>query len=111
MIGGNIVGSLQVNQGVSYNIIGEQEVSWETTHELIGFLDMQGQTTNRTNYQTKLEESTHVFICDYVVLDKNVENKRMSIDGEIYEVVHIDDPMNLHQHLEIYLKYVGGQIG
>ena len=44
-------------------------------------------------------------------VDVTSENARMLIDGLIYQIMLIDDPMNLHQHLEIYLKFVGGQNG
>ena len=27
----------------------------------------------------------------------------------VYEILLIDDPMHMHEHLEIYLKYIGGQ--
>ena len=33
----------------------------------------------------------------------------MIIDGYIYDVMLIDNPMNMNKHFEIYLKYVGGQ--
>lgn len=111
MIGGNITGLLQVKKSNTKNAIGERVINWETSNELTGYLDLMGQTTNRNNFSSKIEESTHVFIGDYVKLDKKVENKRMVIEDEIYEVLLIDDPMNLHQHIEIYLKYVGGQNG
>ena len=42
-------------------------------------------------------------------VDATSENARMLIDGQVYQIQVIDDPMNMHQHLEIYLKYVGGQ--
>lgn len=38
----------------------------------------------------------------------NNENARFLIDGEKYDVLYIDDPMNLHKQLEIYLKFTGG---
>ena len=109
MIGGNIKGLLQVKNDSGRNEIGECVLSWETLHELTGFIDLMNQTTNRNKFLTKIEESTHIFICDYLAIDKKTENKRMVIDNEVYDVLLIDDPMNLHQHLEIYLKYVGGQ--
>lgn len=108
-IGGNTTGLLQVKSAISYNAIGEKELSWNTTNTLTGWLDMQSQLANRNTYYTKLEESTHIFMCDYVELDRTVENKRMLINNEVYDVLYIDDPMNLHQHLEIFLKYIGGQ--
>jgi len=42
-------------------------------------------------------------------LNKGIEDRRMLINDEVYDVLYIDDPMNLHQHLEIFLKYIGGQ--
>jgi hypothetical protein len=46
-------------------------------------------------------------MCDYVAIDRKVSNKRMVINGNVYDVLMIDNPMELNQHLEIYLKYVG----
>jgi len=37
------------------------------------------------------------------------ENSRMIVNGGVYDVKLIDDPMGLHKQLEIYLKYTGGQ--
>lgn len=111
-IGGNINALLQVKSSVSTNEIGEKVPTWATLIELIGWLDESGQSTNSNDYLTKKEESTHFFICDYFEITKDikkVENKRMLIDDEVYQVLLIDDPMNLHNHIEIYLKYVGGQ--
>jgi hypothetical protein len=42
------------------------------------------------------------------IIKITAENSRMVVDGSIYEVMVYDDPMNKHQHLEIYLRYVGG---
>ena len=109
MINGNIKALLQEKSETGINVIGERIQEWVTIIELKGFLDFQGHSTNRTTYETKLEESTHLFICDYKSFNKKAENKRMIIDNEVYDVVYIDDPMNLHQHLEIFLKYAGGQ--
>ena len=110
-IGGNITGLLQAKNGFEKNSIGEKIPKWETSNELWGFLDFMGQNTSNTrnNFKTKLEDSTHIFICDYQKLDKKAENKRMIVDEEVYDVLLIDDPMGLHEHIEIYLKYVGGQ--
>lgn len=111
MIGGNIKALLQRKNGFTTNVIGEREYSWETIQELKGFLDMQGQSTNRTNYKTQLEESTHIFICDYYPIEREIEDKRLLINNKVYELVYIDNPMELNKHLELYLKYVGGQNG
>lgn len=110
MIGGNLTAQLQTRSATK-NEIGEHVQSWETRHTLTGFLDYMSGDTPRTTYNTKLQESTHLFICDYAQLDADIdaENSRMLINGKTYDVKIIDNPMELNAHLEIYLKYTGGQ--
>lgn len=139
MIGGNTIVLFQVKDEGTKNAIGEREHIWVDVASAKGFLDLMGDGNNAkiTTYNTKIEESTHIFLCDYqsfkglsgkwvwnalnfisgkistAVLDETVdvtsENSRMLIDGKVYQIKVIDDPMGMHQHLEIYLKYVGGQ--
>jgi hypothetical protein len=110
-IGGNIVAELQIKDRFTKNAIGEKIQNWKPVNTLTGFLDYQAGDSQYQNYSSKIQESTHVFICDYVELDSAVkaENSRMIIKDERYDVLLIDDPMELHYQLEIYLKYTGGQ--
>lgn len=110
MIGGNIQAELQIKTTVK-NEIGEGVSSWKTVNVLKGFLDFSGGDAKYSTYNAKIQESTHIFICDYIELDKQAtsENSRMIVDGFVYDVKFIDNPMNLNQQLEIYLKYTGGQ--
>ena len=61
----------------------------------------------------KIQESTHVFIADYVSLDSRItaETSRMVINGKRYEILLIDNPMEMGSgsQLEFYLKFTGGQ--
>lgn len=41
----------------------------------------------------------------------NPGNSRLVVFGQTYEIMLIDDPMELHQQIEIYLKFVGGANG
>lgn len=134
MIGGNTAAELQVKTSGEKNAIGERTETWETVVELLGWLDLSGGDSKYTTYSAKIQESTHLFMCDFqsfvalssqwnpfnflngiikAELDENVdvtsENARLLIDGKVYDIMLIDDPMNLHEHLEIYLKFVGGQ--
>ena len=139
MIGGNTLALFQVKDGGKKNAIGEMEHNWVDVASSKGWLDLSGGDSKYTTYNAKIQESTHIFLCDYqtfkglsgewvwdtlnfisgeistLTSDKKVdvtsENARMLIDGLIYQIMLIDDPMNLHQHLEIYLKFVGGQDG
>jgi SPP1 family predicted phage head-tail adaptor len=106
MIGGNIQAVLQRKNGSAKNAIGERIHTWEDVQTLTGFLDLSGGNSTYSN-NAKFQDSTHVFVCDYTPIDRNPENKRMVVNGFVYDVMFIDDPMELHQHLEIILKYVG----
>lgn len=111
MIGGNITGMIQINTGTEKNEISEAVKSWADVQMITGWLDMQSGDSKYTTYNAKIKESTHVFVADYVELDSRIkeENSRMVIGGKVYDVLLIDDPMELHKQLEISLKYTGGQ--
>lgn len=71
---------------------------------------MNGEANYEMN--AKIQESTHIFLCDWFDCDAlgiTSENARIIIEGQIYSVQMIDDPMGRNQHLEVYLKYTGGQ--
>lgn len=105
-IGGNVEATLQVKK-ITKNDIGEGVENWETRRSLIGFLDYITGTAEYANYNAKIQESTHVFICDYQNIEYEEAEIRLMILNKPYEVELIDDPMFLHKHIEIYLKYVG----
>ena len=111
MIGGNITATIQVNTGATYNRIGEKVDSWADAQTITGWLDLSSGDSKYTTFNAKIQESTHVFIADYVALNSSIkaENSRMIVNGARYDVMLIDDPMGLHKQLEIFLKYTGGQ--
>lgn len=111
MIGGNTTAVFQVKNADKKNPIGEVEHIWSDVLTINGFLDLSTQGTKYTTYNAKIEESTHIFICDYKPINFTSEKSRVIINNAMYQVTFIDDPMGLHQHLEFYLKYVGGQNG
>ena len=106
MIGGNIQAVLQQKDGSTTNAIGERIHNWKDIQTLKGWLDLSNGDSKYTN-NAKLQESTHIFLCDYIAIDRKPENKRLLVNGFIYDVLLIDDPMELHQQIEIILKYVG----
>lgn len=107
-IGGNVTAQIQVKTEKGKNRMGERLLTWSTVHSPIGFLDLANGDSNYT-YNAKIQESTHVFICDYFPITVTVEQSRMVINNQVYDIQYIDDPMGLHDHLEIFLKMVGGQ--
>ena len=136
MIRGNKKAVMQLMTGTTKNAIGGREPLWEDVMELPGFLDYQAGEAGNTNFNAKIQETTHIFLCDYAgmvalgtewlwndldfefsfiseisgeTIPITAENARVIVGGSRYDVLLIDDPMGLHKHLEIYLKYTGGQ--
>lgn len=119
-IGGNRQAVIQIMHAAQ-NKIGEQEPIYiDAFTDFTGWLDLSAGDSRHLNYNAKIQESTHVFLCDYFDLccrregqpdiKATPENSRMIVDGEVYEVMLYDDPMGMHEHLEIYLKYTGGRM-
>lgn len=106
MIGGNTDLVLKL-KSTTKNEIGENILSWIDYKTIHGFLDFLGETTGRTNYNSKVVESTHVFVCDYVPIDKKEAELKAYCNNQEFDITYIDDPMNLHKHVEIFLKYIG----
>ena len=109
-IGGNIKAIIQVFTSVD-NEIGENAQTWADAQTIKGWLDLQNGESRNTTFNAKIQESTHIFISDYVALDPRItaESARLVINGKVYEILLIDDPMELHYQLEFYLKFTGGQ--
>ena len=111
-IGGNITGIFQTCT-TAKNKIGEAEKKWESAVEHVGWLDLQSGDSKYSNFNAKLEESTHIFLCDfkaalYALADRDV---RAIFKGVVYDVLLIDNPMEMNEQLEIYLRKVGAWNG
>ncbi len=107
MIGGNTEAMLQQKSGSETNSIGERIQAWSDYHRFsAGWLDLSNGDSKYT-HDAKLQDSTHIFITDYTAIDRKADDKRLVVNGAVYDVLLIDDPMELHQQLEIYLKFVG----
>ena len=116
-IGGNIYAVIQkkASEGKK-NAVGEAVRTWTDAFNPLGWLGLQSGDSKRSTYNAKLEESTHVFLCDfdaniYALNDTENENIRMILKGKVYEILLIDNPDELDEQLEIYLKKVGAWDG
>ena len=105
-IGGNTDLIIKIEKQTE-NEIGEKVTSWVDYKTIHGFMDFMSETTGRTNFNSKIVESTHVFVCDYVDIDKSETELTAFHNNKQYEITYIDDPMGLHYQLEIFLKYIG----
>ena len=111
-IGGNITATIQIYTAAK-NDIGEHVKTWTDAQTIKGWLDLSSGEARYTTYNAKIQESTHIFIADYVSLDSRItaETSRMVINGKHYDILLIDNPMEMGtgSQLEIYLKFTGGQ--
>lgn len=111
-IGGNTTALIQVSTTVK-NDIGERVKQWADAQSIKGWLDLQSGDSRYTTFHAKLQESTHIFIADYVALDSRItaETARMVINGKRYDILLIDNPMEMQEgsQWEFYLKFTGGQ--
>lgn len=111
-IGGNITGRFQTCT-TAKNEIGESEQKWEDAVSHIGYLDLQSGDSKNSSFNAKLEESTHIFLCDYKaeLYALSGRDVRAIFKGFVYDVLLIDNPMELNEQLEIYLRKVGAWNG
>lgn len=97
----------------AFNAIGERKTTWVDSVTFFGVLGLQSGDSKYSNFNAKIEESTHVMVCEYEpdIYELADENTRIVCKGKTYDVLLIDNPDELNEHLEIYLRLVGGQNG
>lgn len=113
-IGGNIYAVIQTKASGGKNAIGEAEITWKDAFtDVLGWLGLQAGDSKRTNFNAKIEESTHVFVCDFdaEIYALSEQDTRMILKGKMYDVLLIDNPDEMDEQLEIYLRKIGGQNG
>lgn len=91
------------------NGIGGKVEKKDELFKIQGLLDLSqgfGANGENSNLNSFLQESTHILITDY---REDISNKNWIIDnkGNRYNIVLVDDPVSMHHHLEIYLKFIG----
>ena len=111
-IGGNTKLTIMTSTAIQ-NEIGESELVWTDAQTIRGWFDLASGDARYGTYYAKVQESTHIFIADYVRINPSVtaENARAVINGKVYDIMLIDNPMEMQggSQLEIYLKYTGAQ--
>lgn len=111
-IGGNVDAVIQISV-TEKNAIGEQVKTWKDVQTLRGWLDLATGRSGYAAFYAKVQESTHIFIGDYVPLDSRIDadNSRMIVKGKVYDIMLLDNPMEMESRSqwEIYLKYTGGR--
>lgn len=114
-IGGNVVAVLQVKEATGKKTpLGEAVTEWRTIGHQHGWLGLQSGDSKRSVYNAKIEESSHVFLCDYNAefhkADSNKDRRLIVLDS-IYDILLIDNPDEMNEQLEIYLRKIGAYNG
>lgn len=111
-IGGNVTATIQTRT-VTQNAIHEDVETWTDAQTIRGWLDLETGDSRYVSFSAKLQESTHVFVADFVPLAPGIqaESSRMTIGGKRYDIMLIDNPMEMGagSQLEFHLKFTGGQ--
>lgn len=112
-IEGNTLCLIQTKGEAFTNAIGEKVANWVNVLEFTGILSLQAGDSKYSTHKTKLEESSHILLCEY---DADIyaladQNTRIIAKDRMYDVLLIDNPDERDEHLEIYLRFVGGQNG
>lgn len=64
MLGGNTTAKIQTKT-TTKNSIGEMEATWSDIAIIKGFLDYESGRNDLLKYDAKVQETTHLFLCDY----------------------------------------------
>lgn len=111
-IGGNITGRIQT-QITTKNRIYADVKEWQDAFSVVGWLGLQSGDKKYSTYNAKIEESSHCFLCDFHpgIYALASQDTRMIIKGFIYDVLLIDNPDEMDEQLEIFLRRVGAENG
>src|SRR5574344_1321568 len=86
------------------NSLGELIYSFKKVAEVDGFLDLiSGDRSNLQN--AEIEQSSHLFITFDFSQELTI-NDQLVYNRKFYEITFVDNPMELNDHLEVYLKAV-----
>lgn len=101
---------IQSKDDFTTNAIGERVAAWVDAVSFDGFLSMQNADSGYLNYAAKIEESTHCVLCEFSpdIYAYRTRNTRLKAAGMMFDVLFIDNPDERNEHLEIYLRFVGG---
>lgn len=96
----SVMGITKKDNGIGGHIETEGEL-----FRIQGYLDLlTGEEGNINN--AFIQESSHILIADY---REDITTKHWIVDSKNnrYDIVLVDDPVSMHDHLEIYLKFIG----
>ncbi|RXM53945.1 head-tail adaptor protein [Clostridium tetani] len=98
----SVMGIIKKDNGIGGKVEKEEEL-----FKIQGYLDLLvGINGENTSLNAFIQESSHILITNY---REDLTTKHWIIDSKNnrYDIVLVDDPVSMHDHLEIYLKFIG----
>lgn len=91
--------------------IGGVISTWSDRITLTGYIDMVNGSDLPTGVTDNafIENSTHVAIIPDGAPGPVTDKDRIVCKGRAYDITFVDDPLGIGHHLEIYLRYSGGE--
>ncbi|WP_165006000.1 MULTISPECIES: head-tail adaptor protein [unclassified Enterococcus] len=87
--------------------IGGLSDSWEEYAVIDGYLDFLSGDDGQLMQNAFVEESTHIVVTTEYTAGITNAMKLIDEENRWYEITLADDPLNLHHHNELYLKFSG----
>lgn len=91
--------------------IGGYDDVWVSFLEVKGYLDMVNGTDLNGQQNAYIEQSTHMLIIPDIPSEEITDKMRVAAEGKVYDITFVDDPVNVHHHLEVYLTFAGVEHG
>lgn len=91
--------------------IGGTITTWSDIGTLTGYIDMVNGSDLPTGAADNafIENSTHVAVIPDGKPGRVSDKDRITYQGRGYDVTFVDDPVGVGHHLEVYLRYAGGE--
>lgn len=84
---------------------------WKPVKPVSGYLDLLTGTNENALQNASVEDSTHILVIPDFTVGITDEMRVVDSTGRIYEITYSDDPVGIHHHNELYLKFGGDSVG
>lgn len=102
---------IQEIKGQKSDGIGGLIDDWGLFQHVSGYLDMLTGSDDTNQQNAFTEDSTHILVMPDFTEGITDKMRVVDSDNRVYTITYSDDPVNIHHHNEIYLKFEGEYCG
>lgn len=99
--------TIQEIKGQKPDGIGGLIDDWSTFESVSGYLDLLTGTDENMLQNASVEDSTHILVIPGFKAGITDEMRVVDSANRWYEITYSDDPVCVHHHNELYLKFGG----